>query len=101
MGIAPSFGIRRGVVADVDETIRSINDALKNAERTSGIPVTRVVASVSGNHIKYQESQGVVAIAKADGGITSDDVARSLTAAETISLPSNTEILHVIPRVSR
>ena len=98
VGISPSFGIRRGIVADVDETIRSVNSALKNAERTSGIPITRVVASVGGNHIKYQESQGVVAIAKADGEITADDVSRSLTAAETISLPSNTEILHVIPR---
>jgi cell division protein FtsA len=98
MGSVSSFGIRKGVVADVDETIRSINEALKNAERTSGIPITRVVASVGGNHIKYQESQGVVAIAKADGEITHDDIARSLTAAETISLPSNTEILHVIPR---
>lgn len=98
VGISPSFGIRRGIVADVDETIRSVNSALKNAERTSGIPITRVVASVGGSHIKYQESQGVVAIAKADGEITADDVSRSLTAAETISLPSNTEILHVIPR---
>jgi cell division protein FtsA len=98
IGIAPSFGIRRGVVADVDETIRSVNEALKNAERTSGIPITRVISSVGGNHIRYQESQGVVAIAKADGEITQDDVMRSLTAAETISLPSNTEIIHVIPR---
>jgi cell division protein FtsA len=97
VGTAPSFGIRRGIVADVEETVKSISEAVKNAERTSGIPVGKVVASIGGNHIKYQESQGVVAIAKADGEITGDDVMRSLTAAETISLPSNTEILHVIP----
>jgi cell division protein FtsA len=98
VGTASSFGIRRGVVADVEETVRAINEAVKNAERTSGIPISRAVVSIGGNHIKYQESQGVVAIGKADGEITADDIMRSLTAAETISLPSNTEILHVIPR---
>jgi len=98
VGIAPSFGIRRGVVADVEETVRAISDAVKNAERTSGIPISRALVSIGGSHIKYQESQGVVAIGKADGEITGDDVMRSLTAAETISLPSNTEIIHVIPR---
>ena len=71
---------------------------MKNAERTSGIPISRAIVSIGGSHIKYQESQGVVAIGKADGEITADDIMRSLTAAETISLPSNTEILHVIPR---
>jgi cell division protein FtsA len=98
VGIAPSFGVRRGVVADVEETVRTIGEAVKNAERTSGIPVSKAVVSVGGSHISYQESQGVVAIGKADGEITADDVMRSLTAAETISLPSNTEIIHVIPR---
>jgi len=98
VGIAPSFGIRRGVVADVEETVRAISDAVKNAERTSGIPISRALVSIGGSHIKYQESQGVVAIGKADGEITSDDIMRSLTAAETISLPSNMEIIHVIPR---
>jgi len=98
VGIAPSFGIRRGVVADVEETVRAIGEAVKNAERTSGIPIGRVIMSIGGNHIKYQESQGVVAIGRADGEITSDDIMRSLTAAETISLPSNTEIIHVLPR---
>ncbi len=97
-GQSPSYGIRRGIVADVEETVKAIGEAVKNAERTSGIPISRVIAGVGGNHIKYQESQGVVAIGKADGEITGDDIMRSLTAAETISLPSNTEIIHVIPR---
>ena len=98
VGIAPSLGMRRGIVADVEEAIKSIGAAARNAERTSGIAVSRVVASVGGSHISSQESQGVVATGKADGEITEDDVARALSAAETISLPSNKEILHVIPR---
>lgn len=98
VGQAASFGIRRGVVADVEETVKAIGEAVKNAERTSGIPISRAIVSIGGSHVKYQESQGVVAIGKADGEITTDDIMRSLTAAETISLPSNTEILHVIPR---
>jgi cell division protein FtsA len=98
VGLVPSFGMRRGVVADVEETIKSISTAVGNAERTSGISVSRAIVSVGGSHISSQESQGVVATGKADGEITSDDLSRVLSAAETISLPSNTEILHVIPR---
>jgi cell division protein FtsA len=98
VGVAPSAGMRRGVVADVEETIKSISTAVGNAERTSGIPVARAIVSIGGSHISSQESQGVVATGKADGEITSDDLARVLSAAETISLPSNTEILHVMPR---
>lgn len=98
VGMAPSLGMRRGVVADVEETIRAVSTACGNAERTSGIPVSRATVSVGGSHISSQESQGVVATGKADGEITSDDLGRVLSAAETISLPSNTEILHVIPR---
>jgi cell division protein FtsA len=90
--------MRRGVVSDVEETIKSIGVACGNAERTSGIPVSRSIVSIGGNHIGSQESQGVVATGKADGEITQDDLSRVLSAAETISLPSNTEILHVIPR---
>jgi cell division protein FtsA len=98
VGTTPSFGIRRGVVADVEDTIKSISTAVGNAERTSGIPVSRAIVSVGGAHISSQESQGVVATSKADGEITADDLSRVLSAAETISLPSNSEILHVIPR---
>src|SRR4030042_6569384 len=84
-GTASSFGIRRGVVADVEETVRAVGEAVKNAERTSGIPIGKAIVSIGGNHIKYQESQGGGAIAKADGEITGEDIIRALAAAETIS----------------
>ncbi|MFA5871520.1 MAG: cell division protein FtsA [Parcubacteria group bacterium] len=98
VGIAPSSGVRRGVVSDVEETIKSIQSAVSNAERTSGVPISRAVVSIGGNHVSYLESQGVVATGKADGEIMRDDISRALSAAETISLPTNTEILHVIPK---
>src|SRR4030042_6611527 len=85
VGTASSFGIRRGVVADVEETVRAVGEAVKNAERTSGIPIGKAIVSIGGNHIKKKENQGGGATAKADGGITGDDNKRSLTAAETIS----------------
>lgn len=98
VGIFPSAGVRRGVVNDVEEAIKSIEGSVKNAERTSGISVSKAIVSIGGSHISYMESQGVVATGKADGEITNDDISRALTAAETISLPTNTEIIHVIPR---
>ncbi|MDD3487275.1 MAG: cell division protein FtsA [Candidatus Moranbacteria bacterium] len=98
VGMAPSLGMRRGVVSDVEDVIKSISTAVGNTERTSGIPVSHAIVSIGGSHISTQESQGVVATGKADGEITVDDLSRVLSAAETVSLPSNTEIIHVIPR---
>ncbi len=98
VGIVPSAGVRRGIVADVEETIKSISGSIENAEKTSGIAVSKAIVSVGGVHITSQESQGVIASGRADGEINSEDVARALTAAETVSLPSNMEIIHTIPR---
>ncbi len=98
MGVAPSSGIRRGVVVDVDETVSSISASLEEAERITGIPVERVTLSVGGSHIASQRSRGVIAVSRADGEIAPDDVARVIDAAQAVHVPTNREILHVIPR---
>src|SRR3990167_9318812 len=75
VGEASSAGIRRGVIVDID-----------------------AVVSVGGAQITSQESHGVVAVARADGEITEDDVVRVVDASQAISIPANREILHVIPK---
>lgn len=98
VGEAESSGIRRGAVADIEETVTSISNSLEQAERVAGVPVQHAYISIGGSNIISETSRGVVAVARADNEITEDDVARAIEAASTISLPPNHEILHVIPR---
>ena len=98
VGTAPSSGIRRGVVSDMDEAVGSISAALEEAERMSGEPIHRVYVSFSGPSIETFDSRGVIAIGGNNAEITEDDVERVLDAARAVSLPANREILRTIPR---
>lgn len=97
-GKAPSSGMRKGVVVDVDELVESLSHALDNAEQISGVPIEKAVVSLGGTHVTAEKSQGVIAVSRADGEISEDDVVRVINAAQAISLPSNKEIIHVIPK---
>lgn len=94
----PTEGMQKGVISDVEAAVKSISRALDRAERISGVPIEHAYVSINGSHIMSQNSRGVIAVSRADGEITSDDVTRVINAAQAISLPSNREILHVLPQ---
>lgn len=98
VGAAQMTGMQKGVITDVEDAVRSVGRALDTAERVSGVPIERAFVSINGSHISSQNSRGVIAVSRADGEITGDDVARVINAAQAISLPSNREILHVLPQ---
>jgi len=98
VGLSPSNGIRKGMITDFDEAISNITAALDDAERMSGEPIHRVYVGASGTHIETYDSRGVIAINGQNAEITEDDVDRVLEAAQAVSLPSNREILRVIPK---
>ncbi len=98
VGKAVMSGMQKGVVTDVEEAVACLGTALDVAERISGIPVEKAVVSVNGAHLVSQELRGVIAISRADGEITPDDVDRVINAAQAISLPPNREIMHILPQ---
>lgn len=98
VGFAPSNGLRRGMVVDIEETVSSIAASLEEAERMSGLPVTSAVVSIGGIHIQSTSSKGVIAVSRQDGEIGENDVLRVLDAARAVSVPPNREILHALPR---
>lgn len=98
VGEAPAAGIRRGVIIDIEEAVSSLSQALEKAERMTGMPIEHAVVSVGGAHVTSLESHGVIAIARADGEITENDVVRVIDASQAIQIPTNREILHVIPK---
>lgn len=98
IGVAthPSNGLKKGVVVNIDEAIKSIAESLEAAERMAGLTVSSVYASISGKHITSTNNRGVVAISREEIG--PDDVQRAIESARTVSIPPSREILHVIPR---
>jgi cell division protein FtsA len=97
-GTAPSNGLRRGQVVDMEEAVENIRAAVQQAEAMAGVPMKRAYLSVSGLHIQTQVSRGVIAVSRADNEISQNDIDRVLHAASVVSLPPNREIIHVLPR---
>lgn len=98
VGQAPSFGLRKGVVVDVDEATKNIGESIQEAERNSGVSVERVSVGISGSHITSKTNQGVAAVSRADKEVSKEDIERAINAASNISVSQNREIIHTIPR---
>ncbi len=98
VGESPSDGVRKGVVVNLDKTTASIQAAAVAAERMAGQRVESVVVSLSGTHLWSQNSTGVVAVSGSDREIGDDDVQRVVEASRAISVASDRQVIHVIPR---
>ena len=94
VGHAPSKGLRRGVVVDINQTAEAIRKAISSAELMAGVKIDSVCVGISGEHVIGQTSHGVVSVANTE--ISQDDVDRAMIAAKAISIPADREILHVI-----
>src|SRR5690625_2250115 len=97
MGSAPSKGIRKGAIVDIDKTVQSINQAVEQAERMVGMSINSVIVGIDGNHIQLQPCHGVVAVQREDREITDEDVVRVIDGAQVVSIPPEREIIDVIP----
>ncbi len=98
VGVAPSQGLNKGMVVNVDEAAKSIADSLEKAERVSGYTIEAAYLGLAGKHISSMNSRGVVAVGRGERSITEEDVARAIEAAQAIAVPHSREIVHVIPR---
>ncbi|MBN1211819.1 MAG: cell division protein FtsA [candidate division Zixibacteria bacterium] len=97
-GRAPAEGLRRGVVVNMDKTVKSIRKALDDAQLVSGMEIDSVTVGIAGEHIRSINSHGVVAVGRSDNEITAADVERAVEAAKTVAIPVDREIIHVIPQ---
>ncbi len=94
----PSQGVSKGTVVSIEDAVSSISTAIEKAERMIGLPIEHVAVSIGGVHLGSQESNGVIAISRANGEIQEDDVLRVIDAAKSVAAPVNHEILHIIPK---
>lgn len=100
VGRVPCRGLRKGIVSNIDWTVRAIKDAIEAAQTMAGVEIRTVYAGVAGSHIRSQDSDGVAAIAGgiAGGEVNRADVERVLEGARAIPVDADRQILHVLPR---
>jgi len=98
VGESISFGMRKGVVVDIEEMTKSIKKSIEQAERMVGDSIEKVFVAVGGSHIKAKNSKGIAAVSRADEEVSEDDVLRAISNASAVSLGPNKEILDIIPR---
>jgi cell division protein FtsA len=98
VGVAPSTGLRRGVVVNIESTLASVAAAVEAAELMSGREVSSAFVGVAGANIEGINSRGVVAVTGKGREITREDVDRVIEAARAVVIPMDREVLHVIPQ---
>src|SRR6188474_3777256 len=94
-GTVPSSGLKRGAVVNIEQTVRSIRDAVERAERLSGWKIDRAFVGVGGQHVESQNSTGQVAVTAHHREVTREDINRAIEVARAVSIPSNRDVLHV------
>jgi cell division protein FtsA len=93
LGVASSNGLKRGVVVNIDATVQSIQQALKEAELMADCKITRVYTGITGSHIRGMNSSGMVAVK--DREVTAADVARVVETAKAINISTDQRLLLV------
>jgi len=96
VGHHPARGMKRGVVANIESTVQSIQRAVEEAELMAGCQIYSVYAGIAGAHINSFNSQGVVAVR--DKEIGQGDVDRVIEAARAMAIPADQKILHILPQ---
>ena len=98
VGTTPSYGLRRGVVVNLDKTVQGIRQAVGEAELMAGVKVNNVVVGIAGDHIKSFNSRGVIAVSRTEEGISNEDIKRVIEQAKAVTIPMDRKIIHVLPQ---
>jgi cell division protein FtsA len=96
VGSHPSTGLRKGSIVNIEATVNSIRKAVEEAEIMADCEISAVYVGIAGNHIKGHNSHGLIAIKGRE--ITQADVDRVIDAAKAVAIPTDREIIHVIPQ---
>ncbi|MFP3867457.1 MAG: cell division protein FtsA [Desulfobacteraceae bacterium] len=96
VGTHPSQGLRKGVVVNIENTVKSIRKAIEEAELMAGCEIRSVYAGIAGSHIQGLNSQGLIAIKSRE--VTQADVTRVIDAAKAMAIPLDREVIHILPQ---
>ena len=96
LGTAPSRGLKKGVIVNIEATVNAIQQAIGEAELMAGCRVQEVCVGIAGGHVRSVNSHGIVAIK--DREVQTSDIERVIDAAQAVAMPAEQRTLHVIPQ---
>ncbi|HEX7475438.1 MAG TPA: cell division protein FtsA [Dehalococcoidales bacterium] len=98
VGIAPSHGIEKALVANVSQAKESIRQSINKAEMMAGYKLDSAYIGVTGQSISSVNNKGTIAITHTDQLVRQEDMKRVLEVALNAKTPADRKMLHVIPR---
>ncbi|MEN9828843.1 MAG: hypothetical protein RJA11_1459, partial [Bacteroidota bacterium] len=98
IGASVNEGLRKGVVINIDKTVKAITQAISIAEQQAGVKVQSITIGIAGDHIQSLLSRSIIAIPNASREISQLDVQRIIDDAMNVKLPADRQILHIIPQ---
>ncbi len=98
VGVSTTQGLQNGLVVNFNEAKQSILDSVREAEQTAGHKLETAIIGVTGRHITSVNNRGVVSISRNDKIVHPDDLKRVHEVVRNIKVPSDRELLHIIPR---
>ena len=96
VGTSGSAGLKNGVVVNIENTVESITKAVEDAELMAGYQIQEASVGIAGSHIRGFSSRGIVAVKSRE--VMQQDIDRVISAAKTMSIPMDHEVIHVIPQ---
>ncbi len=98
VGNAKSEGINRGIIVDIDKTVKAIQRAVRQAEEKAGIQIHNVSVGVPANLLEVENCQGMIAVSSQSREISNEDVRNVASAAMVRSIPPERQIITIIPQ---
>lgn len=98
VGVAPAAGLSRGVIDNIQSAREAIGIAVEKAEQACGMRILSAVVGISGGHISSQNNRGIIAIPDRSRSVSEDDRSRVLESAGQVAIPTNRQVIHVVPR---
>jgi len=96
VGTAASLGMKKGVVVNIESTVKAIREALDSASDMAGCDIETVYVGIAGSHIKGFNSPGIIAINNQQ--IRQKEIDTVIQAAQTVKISDNQQIIHVLPQ---
>ncbi|TVZ07604.1 cell division protein FtsA [Cellulophaga sp. RHA_52] len=98
IGKSKSLGVHRGVVNNITQTIKSIQQAVEEAEATSGLKISSVVVGIAGQHIRSLQHSDYITRPDSEQVINEDDVDILVNQVYKLIMLPGEEIIHVLPQ---
>lgn len=97
VGTAPTFGMRKGAVVDIDEVVQSIKNAVNEAEKMVGFQIKQVLLSIPSHQIEIYPCNGIVTVANEDREITENEIDRVIDACQSVMISPDQEMISLLP----